>query len=323
MDSKRIHLSPKLEFLISIAGIYTSYIYFGILQEHIYTNPNRKPFKHPEFVVLCQMFLGTIVSYISILYIVSKIFNEKQKSTLPTKLAVYYGVAFSYSMFLTNFSLTLVSYPTQALAKSCKILPTLLGSIFVKDVHYHPLQYLSVFMITTGVIIFNWKGQGFGNDSILGLTMLLGSLSLDSLTSYYAEHIRRNTNLTSLQIMNYCCKWGFIAIFPIVLLIDLFSEETILSYLINYPGIMIDIISFGFASAIGQIFIFWALKISGSLTLSIITTIRKFLTVLMSILWFSHKLNEMQWICMALVFSGTLLDMLVSHKIGKPKHKDN
>lgn len=228
-------------------------------------------------------------------------------------------------MFLTNYSLTLVSYPTQALAKSCKILPTLIGSIFVKEVHYHPLQYLSVIMITTGVVIFNWKGQGFGNDSIIGLTMLLGSLSLDSLTSYYAEHIRRNTNLTSLQIMNYCCKWGFISILPAVLLIDIFAEETILNYLIVYPDIIIDIVSFGLASAIGQIFIFWALKISGSLTLSIITTIRKFLTVLMSILWFNHKLNELQWLCMVLVFSGTFMDMLVSHKIGKPKlkHKDN
>lgn len=269
------------------------------------------------------MFLGALVSFISNQHIVSKILREPKNSVTFTKLAFQYSIPFSYSMFLTNYSLTLISYPTQALAKSCKILPTLLGSIFVKDVHYHPLQYVSVIMITIGVVMFNWKGSGFANDSVLGLATLFFSLTLDSFTSYYAEYIRRSTTMTSLQIMNSCCSWGAIVLLPAIFLINLFSEDNVISYLIIYPDILIDIFFFGLASAIGQTFIFWALKIFGPVPLSIITTIRKFLTVIVSVIWFSHSLNSLQWLCMVIVFSGTLMDMLVAHKkTGKTKAKE-
>ncbi|OMJ67633.1 hypothetical protein SteCoe_35154 [Stentor coeruleus] len=320
MDLKSSYFSPKIEFIIVVFGIYTSYLYFGILQEHIYKNPNREPFKHAEFVVLCQMLLGSLISFI-----VSKILREPKNSPTFIKLAFQYSLPFAYSMFFTNYSLTLISYPTQALAKSCKILPTLLGSIFVKDVHYHPLQYIGVIMITSGVVMFNWKGTGFENDSVLGLIVLFLSLTLDSFTSYYAEYIRRSTSMTSmtsLQIMHSCCSWGAIVLLPVIFLVNIFSEDNLILYLIRYPSILIDILYFGIASAIGQTFIFWALKIFGPLSLSIITTVRKFLAVFASVIWFKHALSSLQWGCMILVFSGTLMDMIVSHNSGKKKIKE-
>ncbi|OMJ82659.1 hypothetical protein SteCoe_16582 [Stentor coeruleus] len=178
-------------------------------------------------------------------------------------------------------------------------------------------------MITSGVIIFNWKGTNFDNDSVLGLIILFCSLALDSFTSYYAEYIRRSTSMTSLQCMNSCCSWGAIVLLPIIFFINVFSDDNIITYLIEYPDILLDIFYFGITSAIGQTFIFWALRIFGPLSLSIITTIRKYLTVLVSIIWFSHSLSNLQWACMVIVFSGTFMDIMVSYKNVKIKEKES
>ena len=217
-------------------------------------------------------------------------------------------------MIFTNFSLNFVSYPTQALAKSCKILPTMIGSLFVKEVKYHPLQYVSVAMITIGIILFNSNNKKSGHDSTIGLLLLAGSLFMDSITSYYNEFTRRKYRPSSFQIMQLCSGYGIICILPLVLILNLFiRESSVFVYLIKFPQVLIDIIAFSAVSAIGQTFIFWGLKIFGSLTLIIITTTRKFLTVIVSIMIFNHFLTSTQWLCMILVFSGTLLDLFVSH----------
>jgi solute carrier family 35 (UDP-galactose transporter), member B1 len=218
-------------------------------------------------------------------------------------------------MFFTNFSLTYISYPTQALAKSCKILPTMLGGLFVKNLKYHPLQYLSVGLITVGTMIFNYDSRKPGNDSTIGIALLLGSLVLDSLTSYYSEHIRRNYSTSSLQTMKYLCGWGSLLLVPVIILLGMFSRnENLIQYLIKYPSVLDDIARFGLMSATGQIFIFWALKDFGTLTLSIITTTRKFLTVIVSVTLFSHNITQKQVLCIALVFFGVLVDLFVSNR---------
>ena len=240
-----------------------------------------------------------------------------------TGTKVTYSLAFAYSMVFTNFSLTFISYPTQALAKSCKILPTMLGSLFVKEVHYHPLQYLSVAMITLGTLIFNYNNKKqSGSDSVIGIALLVASLAADSLTSYYNEQVRRSYRPSSLQSMRMLCGFGVLCTAPLLILLNLFvRERSVFSYLGKFPEILNDILVFGVFSAIGQVFIFWGLKIAGSLTLIIITTTRKFVTVIASIVIFNHFLTGTQWICMVLVFAGAILDLIFSHSIEKSKIK--
>ena len=239
-----------------------------------------------------------------------------------SKVMIYYSFAFSYSMFFTNFSLNFISFPTQALAKSCKILPAMIGSLFVKNLHYHPLQYLSVVMITTGTIIFNYSNKKSGNDSVFGLALLGLSLAMDSLTSYYQEHIRRTYRPSSLQTMKTCCGWGAVLLIPSLLFLTVFvREKSLIEYLIKYPDVMIDILLFCICSATGQAFIFWGLKAFGTLSLVIITTIRKFMAVILSIVMYSHAISSQQILCMFLVFSGAGIDIFVSNFMSEPKLK--
>ena len=106
----------------------------------------------------------------------------------------------------------------------------------------------------------------------------------------------------------------------IVIINNIFLPDlTIFSYIAKYPDVLEDILFFSLLSAFGNYFIFWGLNLLGSLNVVIITTTRKFATIIVSILWFSHSLTQFQVLCIGLVVFGSGLDIYVGHKGGHKK----
>jgi len=60
--------------------------------------------------------------------------------------------------------------------------------------------------------------------------------------------------------------------------------------------------------AVWQHFIFVTISTFGPLTCSIITTTRKFFTILSSVILYQHPITVVQWFGTILVFVGLLLD---------------
>lgn len=77
----------------------------------------------------------------------------------------------------------------------------------------------------------------------------------------------------------------------------------------RYPYVISWIVQFAAMSAIGQLFIFLTISSFGPLVCSLITTTRKFFTVLASVLLFGNSLSNQQWFGTSLVFLGLGLDM--------------
>ncbi|MGH0123555.1 UNVERIFIED_CONTAM: hypothetical protein FKN15_012961 [Acipenser sinensis] len=80
-----------------------------------------------------------------------------------------------------------------------------------------------------------------------------------------------------------------------------------LSFTDRYPSVLYNIMLFGLTSALGQSFIFMTVVSFGPLTCSIITTTRKFFTILGSVLIFGNTISGMQWVGTALVFLAVQL----------------
>jgi len=262
-----------------------------------------------------QCLEGGLISSIRNFYTVVYLLPTKNSPPLyfyRFKLKFTHSMAYVFAMLFTNWSLTYISYPTQALAKSCKILPVMMGGWFVKHVKYHSLQYVSVCMITGGILMFNLLKAKGGEDSPIGILLLFGSLAMDALNGYATENVRHEIKPSSLEMMSYCNVLASVVTGLIVVLRALVSENNALGFLGKHPDILFDCMLFGGMSAIGQLFIFRGIQVLGSLTLNIVTTTRKFLTVMLSIILFNHTLNMKQWFCLILVFSGTMLDFYVS-----------
>ena len=63
-------------------------------------------------------------------------------------------------------------------------------------------------------------------------------------------------------------------------------------------------------STAGQNFVFFTVSHFNSLVLATITTTRKFFTILLSVLYFGHRMALRQWAGVAMVFAGLGLELL-------------
>lgn len=77
------------------------------------------------------------------------------------------------------------------------------------------------------------------------------------------------------------------------------------------------LIAISVMGTIGQLFIFYTITAFGPIVLSVITTTRKFFTVLCSIVIFDHNMNFFQWFSVFFVFTGVGVETMHSIKVKK------
>jgi UDP-galactose transporter B1 len=235
----------------------------------------------------------------------------------------FVSLSYLLAMLSSNEALRSVSYPSQALAKSCKMVPVMLGNVFV-GVKYGIREYITVAVLTLGVALFqlsetkNQSNQKKKEDTYFGMILLLLSLFLDGITGSHQQLLDKEYKLSSHDLMFGMNMFAFL--FTFVALIFSGEGERGLQYVIQHPSIQIDVLLFALASAMGQNFIFYTITGPGPLACTMITTTRKFFTILISVL--SHadnSLAEQQWLGVALVFTGLSLE--ISEKMEKDRHR--
>merc|ERR1711990_1251726 len=77
---------------------------------------------------------------------------------LPLKDIFRSGSTQMLAMAASNEALRYVSYPTQVLGKSCKMVPVFLSSMLIGGKTYDFMGYFQVAVVTLGVCIFNFGG---------------------------------------------------------------------------------------------------------------------------------------------------------------------
>lgn len=89
----------------------------------------------------------------------------------------------------------------------------------------------------------------------------------------------------------------------------------------RYPSVITNMSMLAVAGAIGQLFIFLMVSGFGPLPCSVVTTTRKFFTVLASVIIFGNVLSHRQWFGAVLVFTGLFLDAFFSKKAPSKERK--
>ena len=207
-------LSSELQLLISVSGIYFFYLYYGILQEQIWTTTedDGNRFTFMLFLLLVQCVTNAFVAYIGVwLFDSTPPASNKNKSEKSTSVSMsttaktapnylkmimpnvtgntwmaVISLTYLSAMGASNQSLNYVNYPTQALGKSCKMIPIMLLNVLIGGKKYSLREYLCVLSITLGIVFFRLAKSKSGNgqeNSSFGLLLLFASLSLDGLTA--------------------------------------------------------------------------------------------------------------------------------------------
>jgi UDP-galactose transporter B1 len=240
-------------------------------------------------------------------------FGLKQSAMdLKTELTIA-GCNFG-TMICANTALSFVSYPVQALMKSSKIISILMVSLIFASAtkkKYTASQYFSGFIITTGIVIFNLfqgKAKGDKETSFVGLALLVVSLFCDGLIGVKQNEAKEKFKPSAFDQMESANKWCLL--FAFVFSVVTFQMGPFVFFCILYPAVIVDLVTIALLGTLGQVFIFYTIFNFSPLILSIVTTTRKFFTVLASIFFYNHPVNNTQWLSIGLVFCGVLLEFI-------------
>jgi len=286
------------------------------------------------FLLLCQVTVNSLIALIVLLYNKNQLFIPG----LPFNDFRSQSISQVIAMYCSNAALHFISYPTQVLAKSCKPIPIIIMSFFIGGEQYSFRKIGLVATITLGISVFlvSHGSKKGGEDDYFGYVLVLGSLFCDGITASlqdsFKEGHKDKPKPSPIHHMFYTNLWSIICYSLVFLTYDLYIGETakVVNMVINKPGILLYVIEFSLASAFGQIFIFFTIHQFGSLMCSIITTMRKFCTILYSVLAFGHVLSYIEWSSVFVVFVCLFLERVNDHyeekeekeKKGKEK-KDN
>ncbi|XP_077476082.1 solute carrier family 35 member B1 [Stigmatopora argus] len=310
----------RLRFIVCFLGVFVCYFYYGILQETItrgdYGHGDQKEkFRFARTLVFIQCIINALFARILIQF-----FEGSKPDQTRSWLYGLCSLSYVGAMVSSNSALQYVNYPTQVLGKSCKPIPVMILGVTILRKRYPMAKYLCVLLIVAGVALFLYKpnkSSAVDDDHVFGFgeILLLVSLTLDGLTGVAQDHMRSRFQTSANHMMLNINLWSTVLLGAAVLWTGEVWE--FLSFTERYPSILYNILLFGITSALGQTFIFMTVVYFGPLTCSIVTTTRKFFTILGSVLLFGNQMSDMQWFGTILVFLGLGLDA----KFGKGPRK--
>jgi len=185
-------------------------------------------------------------------------------------------------------------------------------------------KYIYVLLIVIGMAIFLYKPsralKGPSFQFGIGELFLLASLVMDGMTGAVQDRIRHSytANKWSMMFSMNVFSSIFLA-FTLTLSGELLA---FFNFVHTYPFVLQHMLLFSLSGALGQCFIFKMVTDFGPLTCSIVTTLRKLLSLVFSILIFSHPYTNRHIIGTALVFTALLFDAFES-RINTAKTKNN
>lgn len=170
------------------------------------------------------------------------------------------------------------------------------------------------FFFTVGVVIFSFTGskKNEQSTSLFGLFCALTAFFLDGAVSYF-QGKTRNVNMPSvssfcfMQMTNFWCL-----IASIIFSLMKNSLYTGFVLLLQNPDVLLIMISLACVSVIGQFFTFDHINRFGSVSLSLVNTIRKILSIILSILIYRHPMNLARYCGLGVIFL-----VLVGNTFGK------
>ncbi|CAG5090958.1 Oidioi.mRNA.OKI2018_I69.PAR.g12788.t1.cds [Oikopleura dioica] len=239
---------------------------------------------------------------------------------------LFAGLINSFGLILTNISMEYVSYPAKVLSKSCKPISVIIFTTIFTSMSYSITRWISVILITIGILGFSIDevehNETFGKSKsmiLIGDLMLLISIFCDGLTSTFQEKLRKSgekPNFTDcIQLMFVMNSVGMVVSFSISYLTGEFNDS--MNFVFANPSMLKLLLAIAILQGIGQIFLFFIIISYGTLSASILQTLRKLVTIFGAILIFNDQFDVFKIIGSALVFLGVALHISGKEEVKK------
>lgn len=311
---------------VAVVGIFVAFSYFALAQEDVYKKRyGGARFAATFFVLACERLVNVMVAAIGLGAC------GGSGARLARGEIFQSGASQTLAMAASNEALRYVSYPTQVLGKSCKMVPVMVGGMVLGGRTFTASQYAQVVFVTLGVAIFNFGADAkktSGNDSAYGLSLIAISLVMDAITGGLQDRVKRTTKALNpragasakpsvYESMLYTNLSGFV-----VALGFAFATGQLTSGVrscMAHVALARAVLVYSLASAVGQVFIYYTITHFDVLVLTTVTTTRKIFSTVISVFRDpSNALNRIQWFGCSLVFTFLALDVVAA--AFRPRH---
>ncbi|KAM0687652.1 UDP-galactose transporter [Conglomerata obtusa] len=299
---------PTFGIIFHALGIYGCFLAYGVLQEKLTTSKyNGFQFTNFVFLTFCQNLTGALVSYI-----VSSTLKKKLTLRHPNPLPSYIKISILQfiSSQLAYRSLNYINYPTLIIGKSCKLIPLVLMNFILYKKKFHLRKYISILLTTVGVLafmLFEDKTHTARKNSFVGLILLVINLLCDGTINSLQENLFKKHRIHSLHMMFYNNLISMVFTFTMLNITGKFKEGIVM---MRFGNLLSDVVVYCLLQVVGQLFIYSTIERYGGVTLATINVSRKIISIVISLVWFKHQLNLMQWISILTVFASFGMEFL-------------
>jgi len=313
---KTIHL------LVCSIGLQVSYLTWGVLQEktitqeYIDSEGHTEKFSDSQFLVFMNRILAFLFAGI---YLLLKTQNVHQTPLYKYSFCSLSNILSSWCQYE---ALKFVSFPSQVLAKSAKVIPVMLMGKLVSKTKYKNYEYFTAVLISVGMTAFllgSTDEENLENQATTtsGIALLVGYLLFDSFTANWQNSLFKEHHPSSIQMM---CGVNFMScLLTSTSLIQQGGIIYSLNFASRFPRFVVDCLLTALASATGQLFIFATISKFGPVVFTIIMTIRQALSILLSCLLYGHYLSASAIIGVIIVFFAIFLRIYYGHREKKKK----
>ena len=236
----------------------------------------------------------------------------------------YVGALMTWSRGLTNVSLEYLSYPTQVIFKSAKLLTVMIGSVWITNKSYSKLEYSSAVLLAMSAAFFSlgddalnssYSSSDINNDAhasvnYIGIIIVSISLVFDSLHSNTQDKLVRQYHASTAEAMLYTNFYAAI----LVLLATVSSGQFIVAfqYCQQNPISWLLLTIRSFVIYFGVLCFITLVKSSGAVAATAVTTIRKIATIACSFILFPKPITTLHLIgCLTFMLSVGLSFVVV------------
>ncbi|CAK0847958.1 unnamed protein product [Prorocentrum cordatum] len=292
VEGKVSRIGPLLVCALVIHVVYILYAlveefltlrYFGGLPED-----GGELFQYPAFNVVVNHACGTLLAIFALRVRGVPAFGPHLKMTLIPLSSDY------ASTLLQHVCAYMIYYPTLVLMKGFKVLPVMLLGLVLRNRRYTTLDYFEGVLISVLVGIFVWdfqvqQGESFIGQSSLGILLMLICVVMQSLTSCLEDYAYQLANMDAAQML-FGLEMMSTAVGVCYLAVTRQVSSPI-EFLMRYPESLLYVMVEAVASAVGAYACTLTVRLYGPAVFTLLMTSRQCVSLVLSVLVFSHSLD--------------------------------
>jgi adenosine 3'-phospho 5'-phosphosulfate transporter B3 len=267
--------------LITSLGIFSSFLLHGLAHEKLYSSYN---FTETIFLTACQFTGYAILALPTLIKLIRK------QTQLHASFTIYFitSASLQLSMCLANFAALRLSYATEVLFKSAKLIPVLIGNVIFLHKKPKLLEVASVVLLVIGLAGISLGDiRGHNKFDTAGIIAVLSALSLDAISSNMEDKCMHEYNSSQSELIAMVYGIGAITIGIVSIITG--QMQSGVKKCIENPIAILYIILFALLGSIGIQFVYLTMNVFGSLVTVMLTSLRKAATVCLSFLVFPDK----------------------------------